>query len=65
MLMYQCLPCGKPLLRAPNPDHSLKSYTPTMNGFERFLCGTVGLQAGAPGEDLEATESDQEGRDGR
>ena len=62
MLMYECPHCGKPLLRAPDPDHPPQAYTPTMNGFERFLCEAVGLQAGAPGEDPEVTRRAQEGR---
>jgi hypothetical protein len=63
MAMSQCLHCGKPLPQAPDADHPLKSYTPTLNGFEHFLCEAVGLQAGVPGEGPEVTGRDQEGRE--
>jgi hypothetical protein len=64
MAMSQGLLWGMPLPPAPDADHPVKSYTPTLNGFEHFLCAAVGLQAGVPGEGPEVTGRAQEGREG-
>jgi hypothetical protein len=40
-------------------------YTPTMNGFERFVRESVGLASDAPGDGQGGDESPHEGRNRR
>ena len=65
MSVSQCPRCGKLLLRAPDPDQPPKPFTPTLNGFERFLRKAVGLRASAPGAGPEVTGRDQDERERR
>jgi hypothetical protein len=39
---------GKPFAHAPNQQRLHRLYTPTMDGFERFLCAMVGLDGNMP-----------------
>jgi hypothetical protein len=49
MAAVVCSQCGKPLPRPADQPPSLKVYTPTPNGFERFLREAVGLPVDVAG----------------
>jgi hypothetical protein len=57
MVVYQCPHCGQSFTPSPHRLPAPKLYTPTMNGFERFLWAMIGLKAGPviEGEAMKAT----------
>lgn len=48
MDMHRCLHCGKPCGYPPDQQQLLRLYTPTMDGFERFMREMVDVHAGRP-----------------
>ena len=46
MVVHHCPHCGQSFTPSPHRLPALKLYTPTMNGFERFLREMIGLRAG-------------------
>ena len=65
MAMERCLHCGKPHTHATNGEHAPRPYTPTLEGFERFLREAVGLHTGTPDNTREAFGVSHEGRKGK
>ena len=51
-------------LRTHGPDQPRdpRVYTPTMNGFERFVRQSVGLRPGRPSQDQDIDVKPQQGR---
>jgi hypothetical protein len=62
MMMDRCLHCGKPHMHAPDGQRDLRLYTPTLEGFERFMRQTVGLDTDTPDRARKVATKSFEGR---
>jgi hypothetical protein len=65
MILNRCLHCGKPHLHTPDGLPDPRLYTPTLEGFERFMRQTVGLDTGMPDRAREVVAKPSEGRERR
>lgn len=62
MVLHRCPHCQRSLTRRTGQRPSPTLYTPTMDGFERFIRAMVGLYDGAPEWSLEGDRATQERR---